>query len=383
MTPRTRTLIVVGMLALGAAGWWLARGAPVEVTTSPVVRGSFEEGIAETGRTRARWHVDLAAPVGGEWLPSPLKVGDSVAAGALLGSLAAAPPDPATARQASARAGAANAGLDAARAAVLSAEGAVAEAERTLSRSERLLPAGGVSEMRLDELRTAADLCRRELEAARARLSAAGFERDAARALLPGGAGAPVPLRAPAAGVVLRVDEEHARALPAGTPLLMLGALGAPEVVVSVLSSDAIRVRVGAPLRAACGADTLSGAVTRVEPSARTVRSALGVDEQRVQVIGDLPGCELGHDFEVDAWIQTRRLDGVLAVPAGALVRDGASWNVFVIGGDGRARRRPVTLLGRSPERAAIEGLVEGTRVVVYPPEGLVDGARVKEDRGA
>lgn len=379
MTRRNRILLAVGVVgaALGLV-LWRVRDRVIDVELAVVERATFESGIAETGRSRARWHVDLTAPVSGEWDPAPLKVGDSVVAGALLGALSAAPADPTTARQASARVGAATASLAAARAAVLAAQRAFEDADRSRQRAERLVSAGGVAEEQLDHVRTEAELRRRELDAARARLAAAEFERDAARALLPGGAGAPVRVRAPAAGVVLRIDEEHPRTVGAGAPLLMIGSLGDPEIVVPVLSADAASVRIGATLRATCGRDTLTGRVTRVEPTAYTVRSALGVDEQRVRVIGDVPDCPLGHDFEVEVLLVTDRREGALVVPAGALVRDGGGYHVFVVDDEGRARRTPVTVAGRNRDEASIEGLDEGTRVVVYPPEGLADGSRVR-----
>jgi HlyD family secretion protein len=163
-----------------------------------------------------------------------------------------------------------------------------------------LWQAGGTSDEQREQARDLEELRRHELDAARAGVTAAAFSRDAARARLPGG-GATVRISAPGAGVVLRVDEEHARVVPAGTPLIMIGSLASPEVVVDVLSSDASRIPVGAVMRIASGTDTLSGRVIRVEPTAHTVRSALGVDEQRVSVVADMNKgvVKLGHDFEV------------------------------------------------------------------------------------
>lgn len=379
MTRRTRYLVIAGAaLALLTLALWRGNGRALDVETAVVVRGDFEETLAEDGRTRARWHVDLTAPVTGEWRPAALKVGDSVRTGTLLGLLGAAPNDPATARQVTARVGVAAASLAAAVAAEQAAVLAAAEAERARDRAERLMAAGGVSDERLEQSRAEAFARARELEAARARVAAARYERDAARALSPGGADAPVRIASPAAGVILRIDEEHDRVVAAGTPLMQVGTIGAPEVVARVLSADASRVRPGAPLTVISGRDTLRGRVTRVEPAAMTVRSPLGVDEQRVNVIGDLDGAHgLGHDFQIDVRIVVDRRSGVLTLPAGALVRNGAAWSVFVVA-DGRARTVPVQLLARGAESAAVEGIAEGARVVVYPPEALVDGGRVR-----
>jgi HlyD family secretion protein len=107
------------------------------------------------------------------------------------------------------------------------------------------------------------------------------------------------------------------------------------------------------------------------------VRSALGVDERRVSVIGDIHARRpAGPRYEVRAVVLSRR-EGVLVVPSGALVRDGAAWSVFVVGEKGRVHATPVTLIARGAESAAVEGLAEGARVIVFPPEALTEGARV------
>ncbi|MDH5233667.1 MAG: HlyD family efflux transporter periplasmic adaptor subunit [Gemmatimonadota bacterium] len=380
MGRRARWITVAAVVVLGAAGlWWRSANRALVVETATVVRTAFEETIAEDGRTRARWHVDVTAPVSGEWRPESLKVGDSVAAGRTLGTLVAAAADPATARQLTAQLGVAEATLVASRNAEAAARLGAEQASRALARAERLGAAGGVSVEQLEQARDLAESRRRELDAAHARVTAAVFSRDAARALLPGG-GAPVRIAAPGDGLVLRVDEEHARVVPAGTPLLMIGSLGAPEVVVDVLSTDAGRIPVGATMRIVSGTDTLSARVLRVEPAAHTVRSALGVDEQRVSVAGDVAdgAVRLGHDFEVRVRIVVSRREDALVVPAGALVREGTAWSVFVIDEDGRARRQPITLIARGADAAAVDGIAEGRVVVVYPPEALTDGSRVR-----
>ncbi|MFM8909456.1 MAG: efflux RND transporter periplasmic adaptor subunit, partial [Gemmatimonadota bacterium] len=206
------------------------------------------------------------------------------------------------------------------------------------------------------------------------------YARDAVKALLPGG-GAPITVRAPAAGVILRIDEAHGRVIPAGSPLLMLGAAGAPEVVIDILSRDAERVPPDAALHVISGGDTITGRVRRVEPTARTVRSALGVEEQRVQVIGVMDakqGVRLGHDFAITARIVLSRRESATVVPTGALVRDGSAWSVFIVDAKGRARRTSVTLIARGTDESAVEGISAGTTIVLYPPEALTDGSAVR-----
>jgi len=377
MRTRLRWSVFVTLAALAVFGvWWRASRSALLVETAVVTRQVFEETLVADARTRVRWHVDVTAPVSGEWTPSALQVGDRVAAGALLGTLTAASADPANARALAAQLGVADAELAAARAARSAAAAASAEAERALGRAERLTAAGGVTEEELDRARTLVEARQREDDIARARVSAATFARDAIRALLPGG-GSTVRVTAPGAGVVLRQDEEHARVVPAGAPLMMLGSSGALEVVVDVLSTDVGRIPTGAPILLFNGADSKAH-VLRIEPAAHTVRSALGVDEQRVSVIGDIhaPGA-LGHDFEVRARIVLGRHDAALVIPSGALVRDGDAWSVFAIDANDRAHLVRVKVLVRGAEQAMIEGIAEGTRVVVHPPEALEEGTRV------
>jgi HlyD family secretion protein len=116
------------------------------------------------------------------------------------------------------------------------------------------------------------------------------------------------------------------------------------------------------------------------EPTARTIRSALGVDEQRVQVIGEVVRAPrtLGHDFAVEASIVLGRLPQALVVPTGALVRDGDRWAVYVVNDRRRVRLTSIRLLARGETQAAVEGIEMGRRVVVYPPEALREGTRVR-----
>lgn len=381
MRPRLRLwFTIAGVVVLGAIWFWRARSGAMDVDLATATRGDFVEYLVEDGRTRARWHLDLTATVSGEWKPVTLHPGDTVRTGMVLGTLGAAAQDPATAQQSRARVGVARAALEAASATLVTAAIAAREAERARERADRLETSGGVSQEQLDRARAEDEARRSELEAARARVAAAEYELSSARAFETGGAGSTVQLRAPAEGVVLRVDEEHTRVVPAGTPLLQIGALGELEVVTRVLSADAPRVTVGTELQVLVGRDTLRGHVIRVEPTAQTVRSALGVEEQRVAVIGDVHtgALRVGHDFQVDVRIVVARLADQVLVPAGALVRRGAGWIVFVADDEGRVAEREVRVLGRGGEQAAVDGVRAGERVVVYPGDGVGSGARVR-----
>jgi HlyD family secretion protein len=197
------------------------------------------------------------------------------------------------------------------------------------------------------------------------------------------GGGPLVPLRAPAAGRVLRLLEQSERVMPAGTPVLEIGDCSALEVVLDVLTQDAVRIRAGAPvlLSATGGGDTLAARVRNVEPAAFTKVSPLGVEEQRVNVVVDVegPAAGLGDGFRVDARIVVWEGTDLLLVPSGALVRDPEGWTVYTVR-EGRARRVPLQVGERSGTAAEVRGgLREGDRVIVWPDDRIRDGVRVRD----
>ena len=187
---------------------------------------------------------------------------------------------------------------------------------------------------------------------------------------------------APASGRVLRVVRDSAGPVASGAPLLELGDPHAIEIVVDVLSSDGARISPGMPvLIDGWGGDSeLHGRVRLVEPSAFTRISALGVEEQRVNVIAtlDAPPPTLGDGFRVDARIVTWRAGDVLVIPASATFRDHERWAVYAVQ-DGRARLVPVQLGHRGRLDVEIAGgLADGSVVVVHPGDRVVEGANVQ-----
>jgi HlyD family secretion protein len=214
------------------------------------------------------------------------------------------------------------------------------------------------------------------LERARARLAPSASET---------GRGI-VTVTAPADGVVLRRLRESESVVPAGEPLLEIGDPGRLEVVADLLSTDAVRVRAGARATIEQWGDevALSATVRRIEPAGFTKVSALGVEEQRVNVVLDFvdPGeaCALlGDAYRVEVRIVIWEAPRVLKVPTSALFRNGERWAVYVASG-GRARRTLVEL-GRQTGREAevISGLSDGTRVIVHPGDLIEDGVRIEE----
>lgn len=210
-------------------------------------------------------------------------------------------------------------------------------------------------------------------------------EVEAARALLRAGGEArgEVEVRSPAGGTILRVLRESAGPVAAGTPLLELGDPSRLEVVLDLPTADAVQVRAG--LRAVVagwgGGAPLQAVVRRVEPSAYTKISPLGVEEQRVDVLLDPVGGgweALGDGFSVDVRVVVRDVEGAVRVPASALFREEDGWALYAVE-EGRARRRGVEVVARGEGGAAIRlGIRPGDRVLVHPGDDVRDGVRVR-----
>jgi len=398
---KARRRISIG-LATGAAlavGWALLRPESVPVDVAPVVRSPLRVTVDEEGETRVRDRFMITAPTAGRLLRSELDAGDVVEPGMLIASIEPLPLDPRTHAGALARVEAAEATLSAARARVALTNAALEQARRSAARAEQLREKGTLS-AEAHEL-AMLEQTRQEQEAAAARFAADAAEHDAeaARAALltaqdsaAGAAAAPagkrsgpssrVEVRSPAAGRVLRVLEESERIIAAGTPLLEIGDPDSLELVIDVLSTDAVRIHPGARvLVEEWGGDgALEARVRRVEPSGFTKVSALGVEEQRVNVIADLaePNPALGDGYRFEARIVVWEGPDVLQVPASALFRQAGAWSVFVVDGT-RARRRDVTIGQRGGFAAEIrEGLSPGETVVLYPSDRLADGVRIR-----
>lgn len=188
-------------------------------------------------------------------------------------------------------------------------------------------------------------------------------------------------IRSPAGGQILRVMEKSARYVAAGTPLLEVGNASSLELVIDVLSPDAVQVKPGDPIRIEHwgGDNALNAQVRYVEPSAFTEVSALGVEEQRVNVIAELaePTVPLGDGYRVEAQIVVWQDSDVLKVPVSALFRCETDWCAFVVENN-RAQRQKVDVGPQSDFEAVVEdGLEAGETVILYPTEQIEDGKRV------
>ena len=374
--------VVVGLIVLLR----LLRSPSVEVDVASATVGPMMVTVGDEGVTRVRDRFLVTAPVGGRVERIRWEPGDTVTQGEILAYLQPLALDARSRRQAQATLAAAGDQSRVAQAAMDQARLAAEEATLDRVRGERLVAGGGLAPVDLERLKFAEQGRQRELEAARFRVRAATHEEDVARAVLmasdPAAGGERLALRAPLDARILLVPERSERAVGVGTVLLELGDPAALEVVVDLLSTDAVRVSPGdRMLLLGWGGDsTLEGRVRRVEPSGFTRISALGVEEQRVNVIGEF--CDttgrLGDRYRIEVRVVLWESARVLGVPPSALFRDGSSWSVFVVEG-GRAHRRQVSVGHESATVSEIlAGLKEGDLVIRHPTDRVADGVRVR-----
>jgi len=390
----TRILVAVAMAAvLGGTLYWAFRPKPVLVETGTVTEGPFRATVEEDGRTRVRDRYVVSAPLAGRLLRLAVKAGDPVEANQRVAILLPSLPqllDPRTRRELEERVGAAEATIQEADARRERAQAQLLQTQADVQRVRTLQQKGIAAVQQLEREELSLRFAERDLQAAELRKHAAEHELDQARAMLrrydqpePGEGWE---ITAPVSGRILRVTQESEAAVSAGAPLVEIGDPDDLEVVVDVLTTDAVAIRPGAPVEITRwgGPKDLQGRVRLVEPSAFTKVSALGVEEQRVWVVIDITSppeewATLGDGYRIDARIVVEEIPKAILVPASALFRRGEGWAAFVVAA-GVARERPVSVSHRSSQMASVsDGLRPGERVVLYPPSALSHGASVRE----
>jgi HlyD family secretion protein len=392
-----RKRIGMALLATAIAGllFFAFRPAPVRVEVARAERAKLQVTVDEEGKTRVRDRFVMTAPVAGRVERLPLHQGDAVQPGTIAARIHPLPLDPRARAEATARLQAAEAEKQAAEARVVQAQAALEQARRGAHRARQLSAAGTLAALEREIAELAETTSDKELEAARFAAKAADYNVQAARAALlaPDHQGdalvgkcdqadaSCIELRSPIHGRVLRVLEESERVVALGTPLVELGNPAALEIVIDVLSSDAVKVKPGALVLIDewGGEGTLSARVRLVEPSGFTKVSALGVEEQRVNVIADFlePPDSLGDGFRVEAHIVVWEGGSVLQVPSSAVFRRGNFWSVFVVDG-GRAHHRQIEIGHRNARQVEVlSGLEAGEAVVLHPGDQIRDDVRV------
>ena len=395
MRTRSKILLGVAVVSIAAIVAWMLRPQPVAVETAEVTRGAFEQTVSDDGRTRVRDRYVVSAPLAGRLDRIELKAGDAVEAGQVVAVLAPVAPaflDARTVRELEERIGAAAAQLQRTVAEAQRAEAQLNQAKADRDRAARLATQGFVSETAREQAELAVRTAEKALEAAQFAAQAARHEAAQARAALTryrsdsagqGKNGGRWEVRSPVRGSVLKVVQESEGAVALGAPLVEIADPRSLEAVVDILTQESVMIRPGMPARIELGSGVapLAAEVRRVEPAAFTKISALGVEEQRVNVVLDFAEPldriqTVGDAFRVEAHIIVFRADDVVKVPVGALFRDANDWAVFVVS-QGRAEKRAVKVARRNTLEAMVDGLKPGERVVVYPSDALTAGARI------
>lgn len=386
--------IAVGIAAILLAVW-LAWPQPIPADLAVVSRAAMEVTIDDEARTRVRHIYTVSAPLAAKVLRTSLEVGDQVVADqtvvAALQPVTPAFHDARTHAELRGVLAAAESAVSLAQAEQRRIEAALTYSRTELERAQTLVDKGTISRKALDKAALEVQTNQAALASARALLDVRRFERDSAAARLQNPSSVAsatdpaccIQLRAPVTGRVLRRIQESEAVVPASTPLVELGDPQDLEVMADLLSSDAVQVKPGQPVRIDdWGGPTIQGRVRRVEPAGFLKVSALGIEEQRVRVTIDFvdpPSAwsSLGHDYRVNVHIAVWSANSVLTVPVGALFRDGEKWAAFTVT-NGRARLSPVSLGRRNRQVAQVlSGLAEGAQVVVHPNDRIVEGASV------
>ena len=402
MSPMLRRLIFWGALAtfLVIGLLFAFRPQPVAVDLTDVARGSLIVTVGDEGETRIHDIYVLSAPVAGQMNRIDAHVGDPVVAlETVIASIEPIDPeflDPRSEAQAQADINAARSAEALARAEVEQAEAELDFARSELERARKLIQESTISLRDLDDAERSFRTRRAALATALAGLDVAAFQLERAKAQLLSpaetqqaqGECACVDIRAPVNGQILRILQQSAGVVAQGAPLAEIGDPGKLEVVVDLLSSDAVQVQPGQRvIIEGWGGEALEGRVRLVEPFGFTKISALGIEEQRVNVIIDFVSpmekrARLAHGYQVDARIILAAHEAVLTLPVTSLFRDGDAWAVFVEQ-DGRAELRPVTIgPSNGVDALLIDGIMEGERVILHPSDRVHDGVRIAGRRG-
>jgi HlyD family secretion protein len=428
--------IVGGTLCVGLV--WAFRPTPILVETATVEQGELQVTVNAEGKTRIRDRFTIAAPVNGYLERIALDEGAWVSQGSVvaridplatnsavkeaLGQLAewraqrigvaTQRPKAASLTQAQLRIRAAQESQRQASARVVQAQATLAQAKRDRQRAQDLARAGAVSRQNFEMAQLAETTRTKELETALLAEKTAGAEVDVAKAALTllqqeqtdpdyllrvydariASAEASLQklrdearrtdIRSPVSGRILRIQQKSAQFTTAGTSLLELGNPKQLELIVDVLSTDAERIRPGDRIFIDQGTEAkpLNARVKRIEPSAFTKISALGVEEQRVNVIGAFidPPTTLGDAYRVETRIVVWNAADTLKLPLSALFRCEQQWCVFGVK-KGKAVQRQVKIGQRSDRFAQVQqGLTRGEQVILHPSDQIKTGIGVK-----
>lgn len=386
-----RILGIVVVLGVGAMIAFASMPKPTQVNVAEVVSAPLTVTINENGTTRVKDRFVVSVPIAGDLGRLELRPGDRVAEGDVLLRIAPLTPqlmDAQSRAQAEAQVAAAAAAQRQARASVSRAEAARDLGRQNYERTAGLADTGATSAQVVDQARFERRARDEEYTSATLGVRVADSQLRMARAALgrytSRGNEDALEVPSPIAGQVLRVLHDQEGVVQPGTPIIEIGDPSHLEITIDVLTADAIAIEAGAPvtLERWGGDEPLAGHVQRIEPSAFTRVSSLGVEEQRVNVVVDIDTeqsvwASLGDGYRVEARIQTWHADEVLQVPSSALFRTSEGWALYRVNGES-AERVDVQVGQRAGLTVQVlEGVSAGDRVVVHPSESLVDGSPI------
>ena len=386
MSTRKRLIYsLIAILVVSFIGFSVVSGDRVDATTTVIQKSTLTVSIRNEGRTRLLESYVVTSPISGELKMVAIEVGDSVLQGSVV--FRVSPPESSSQDAAiqQARVDAAEARVELAETAIQQAEDGSAQARINLKRQEALKAEGIVTQEQLEQATLAAASADRNLESAKLSLQAAEAEFTAAKSMLTTSSQARTAMStaayAPTDGNVLRIFERSQRTIAAGTPVLEIGNARSLELVVDVLSEDAVQIKPGNPVEiTGWGGELLNGKVRLVEPSAFTKISALGVEEQRVNVLIDFNTIpeSLGVGYRAEAEIILQEAPETLTVPVSAIFQESGEWFTFAVVDD-TVEKRAIEIGTRAADKVEVlSGLVEGDEVVLFPSASIVSGARIK-----
>lgn len=387
MKRRRQFVFLLIVLLLGAALAFIFRPASVPVQTAVVTNGTLQETVEEEGKTRMHDHFTIAATVAGKLRRIQLDAGDTVRENEIVAWIDPAPIDPRQQAVLQARLQTARAGQKQAEALAARADADFAQAQKDLARALQLFQHGIISQEARDKAATQDALTAKQAQAAGSALQAAQSQVEEARSALlvfhSGPSNLPTAIRAPVTGRVLRLFEKSERVVTPGMPLLEIGFAPRLEIVSDFLTRDAVRIKPGMPALITDwgGAQDIPARVRLVEPGGFTKISALGVEEQRVNVICDPIGPTDGLEdaYHVNVRVIVWHGTHVLKVPASAIFRFQNDWAVFLIK-NGRAHRTIVQIGHRGNiDWQVTAGLKPGDRLIVHPGAEIDDDVRVND----
>lgn len=386
MSNKSRILIIASVVVVVAFMVFVLRPAPLTVDTGLIEARPFTVTVDEQGRTRARNPFTVAAPITGRLLRTTLDEGDSVKQGQVIARIALVPQDQRALAVSQANVTAAEARVAAVVASLQEARSSVLRVTRELERREELFKINLASAEETESYRQLLSAEQARVASGEATLRAARADLESARSVLLGSntddAEGIEEVLAPADGTIFRVLEENERVVQAGTPLFAISNQDSLEVVVDLLTQEAVLVDAGdAVLINGWGGDyTINAEVRFIEPEAFTKFSALGVEEQRVNVIADLLDApsNIGAEYRVEVSIVIWQEDNVLTIPSSAIFQRADGWNTFVVA-DGEAELRSLLIGYREREYTQIiDGVEAGERVVLFPTDLIEQGTSVR-----